>query len=186
MHHLVLDLDETLVHVVDQQITNFDFHFKLDGIALYGRIRPHCKLLIEYAFKNYASVSVWTAGTATYAYKVAKYIFTSDQLSKMAFFLTRRNVVQVKGQPCFKPLERLMSDPKAKKVGMTLCNTIIVDDKETTMRANPGNGIVIPAWRGDKRDTWLSKLIIILDGIKQNDMACGHYRQAINLKHLCS
>lgn len=180
--HLVLDLDETLISVVLKEIPNPDFTFNINKVTYYGKKRPNLDLFLKYVFDKYSSVSVWTAGTREYAKKVLNRIMTEEQIKKLTFFKSRRDVVLVKGGHNYKPLKKMFDDPIAQRIGMTVHNTIMIDDRAEVLRDNPGNGIKIPVWRGADKDKYLSKLIVILDGILHHNLGFGHYPQVIDLK----
>ena len=171
--NLVLDLDETLISVTLDTIKDYDFRFTIQGTKFYGKKRPGLELFLSYVFKHFASVSVWTAATMEYAKKVANNIFTKEQMEKIVFFKTRRDLSYDGFYPegsrhskkIYKPLEKIFNDPKAIKHNITKANTVMVDDRQDFMRYNPGNGIIIPPFKRQLRDKYLPKLLIVLDGI---------------------
>lgn len=179
--HLVLDLDETLIHVSMVPVKGADFVFSIQGTKYYGKKRPNLDLFLAFAFKRFDSVSVWTAATAEYARKVLNNIMTPVQQGKLAFFKTRRDLESGSPGPYFKPLAKIFGTPKAKQLGMTAKNTIMIDDRDDVLRANPGNGIKIPPWRGMSGDKYLPKLVIILDGVFHHNLGFGHYPKVIDL-----
>ena len=163
--NLVLDLDETLISVTLDAIKDYDFRFTIQGTKFYGKKRPGLELFLTYVFKHFASVSVWTAATMEYARKVANNIFTKEQMEKILFFKTRRDLSYDPNKKIYKPLQKIFSDPVAVKRNITKKNTVVIDDRLDFMRFNPGNGIVIPAFKRQVRDKYLPKLLIVLDGI---------------------
>lgn len=181
--HLVLDLDETLIHVSVRAISRPDFKFTLDGVTYYGRKRPHLDLFLKYAFRHFDSVSVWTAATKKYAEHVLNAIMTEEQRGRLLFFLTRRNLT-VSPEGYYKPLASMFRTQRAKQNGMKASNTIMVDDKADVLRDNIGNGILIPAWKAQAGDKYLSKMIIIMDGIFKNQLPMGHYESYLDLKYI--
>lgn len=180
--HLVLDLDETLISVSLSPIKKPDFIFTLQGEAYYGRKRPGLDMFLKFVFKRFNTVSVWTAATRCYAVQVLKHIMTPRQISKLAFFKTRQDLESEFGY--YKPLSKIFRDPVARRVHMTGKNTIMIDDKASVLRDNPGNGILIPAWKGGKSDNYLAKLIIIMDGIFHHNLGFGHFGHVLDLRHL--
>lgn len=182
--HLILDLDETLVSVSMDPIKDPDFKFTLQGIMYYGKKRPGLDLFLTFAFKRFVSVSVWTAATCEYARKVISNIMTPDQKEKLAFFNTRKDLETMNQVSYYKPLDKIFKANKAKKLGITKANTIMIDDKENVLVDNPGNGILIPAWKGNKKDKYLPKLLIILDGVMHHGIVFGHFPKVLDLRHL--
>lgn len=159
--NIVLDLDETLIHSSTRKPKTYDFIIDLkDDRPYYVKKRPKLEKFLSYIFKKYKTVSVWTAATHDYAIKVIENIFTAEQRKMLKFFHTRRHT-----RGGTKPLEIIFNSDEAKNLGIQSNNTIIIDDKPDVVYHNPGNGIIIPAWSGSPRDTYLMKLIIVLNGI---------------------
>lgn len=181
--HLVLDLDETLISVSLRPIKNPHFTFTLQGEKYYGRKRPGLDLFLSFAFKKFESVSVWTAATRDYALRIIQHIMTPEQRKSLAFLRTRRDLATEKG-PYYKPLKNIFATAGAKRIGMTIDNTVMVDDRDDVLRDNPGNGIKIPPWRGVRGDKYLPKLLIILDGILHHNLSFGHFGRVFDLKTL--
>jgi TFIIF-interacting CTD phosphatase-like protein len=182
--HLVLDLDETLIHVSMTAVKGYDFSFVLQEETYYGKKRPNLDLFLTFAFKRFESVSVWTAATADYAKRVLDKIMTPSQRKKLAFFKTRKDLETIPNGPYFKPLSKLFRDAKARKLSMKARNTIMIDDRDDVLRANPGNGIKIPPWKGCKTDKYLAKLLIVLDGAVHHQLDFGHYPRVFDLCEL--
>lgn len=182
--HLILDLDETLIHVSMTPIKNYDFTFTLQGTKYFGRKRPNLDLFLKFAFRKFDSVSVWTAATAEYAKRVLQHIMTSEQREALAFFKTRRDLESSSPGPYFKPLRKIFGTTKAKDMGMNTENTVMIDDRDDVLRDNPGNGIRIPAWKGQGEDKYLAKLIIILDGVLHHNLGFGHFPKVLDLRAL--
>lgn len=186
--HIVLDLDETLISIttLPTGIKDAEFTFILNGNTYYGKKRPGLDLFLTFAFKRFKTVSIWTAATEDYAYNVVMNIMTPAQRKKLAFLKTRKDLAHTSDNPksYFKPLEQIFQDPKAIKLGLTKEDTIMIDDRADVLSANQANGIMIPPWKGDRRDKYLPKLLIILDGVLHHNLGFGHYGGLIDLKHL--
>jgi len=182
--HLVLDLDETLIHVSLTPVKECDFTFVLQGTTYYGKKRPNLDLFLTFAFKRFHSVSIWTAATAAYAKKIINNIMTPDQQKNLAFFKTRKDLEKVNKGPYFKPLRKIFSTSKAHQLHMHKHNTIMIDDRDDVLHDNPGNGIKIPPYRGLNSDKYLPKLLIILDGILHHNIGFGHFSKVIDLQQL--
>lgn len=182
--HLVLDLDETLVSVSIRPIKEYDFMFALQGIQYYVKKRPGLALFLTFAFKKFKTVSVWTAATRDYAIIILEHIMNKSQLRKIIFFKTRCDLASESGNKYYKPLKKIFTDPIAIQLGINQDNTIMIDDRDDVLRDNPGNGIKIPPFKGDMRDKYLAKLLIILDGILHHNLGFGHFRHVMDLKSL--
>lgn len=179
--HLVLDLDETLIHITLRPMSSPDFTFRLDGDTYYGKKRPGLDLFLRYIFSKYTSVGVWTAATKSYADRVLHKIMSKEQIRQLKFLKTRRDLTRIPGQSYIKQLRRVFDTPE---YGMSPHNTIMIDDRADVLRDNPGNGLLIPAFKGSSRDRYLSKLIIILDGILHHNLGFGHFPKVLDLKTL--
>lgn len=180
--HLVLDLDETLIHVSMTPIKEPDFVFTIQGNKYFGKKRPSLDLFLKFVFDRFNSVSVWTAATAEYARKVLCHIMTPEQRKRLVFVKTRRDLETGVPGPYFKPLRKIFESIKAKEIGMIPQNTIMIDDRDDVLCDNPGNGIKMPPWRGLANDTYLAKLLIVLDGILQHNLGFGHFSRVIDLR----
>jgi TFIIF-interacting CTD phosphatase-like protein len=178
--HIVLDLDETLVCVSLEPTTHPDFKFKLDGLTYYGRKRPGLDLFLSYVFKKFKTVNIWTAATRPYGTIILNNIMTPSQIKRLTFFNTREDLTKVEGGSCTKQLKKIFNG----KHGLTPADTIMIDDRADVLRDNPGNGIKIPAWKGDKSDKYLPKLIIILEGIFYHNIGFGHFPSVLDLTTL--
>jgi carboxy-terminal domain RNA polymerase II polypeptide A small phosphatase len=185
--HIVLDLDETLIHVSTTPIFDKpDFTFSINGLKYYGRRRPGLEVFLKYVFSNFDTVSVWTAGVKQYAQRVIDKIMTPTQRKQLAFFYTRANLSVMSNGMYNKPLETIFMTPKAQKMGIKHDNTIMVDDRGEVLQANPGNGIEISSWTGHHQDRCLWQLIIIIDGLLKNNFKVGHFPSTFKLHELCN
>ena len=182
--NLVLDLDETLISVTLDTIKDYDFRFTIQGARFYGKKRPGLELFLSYVFKHFASVSVWTAATMEYARKVGNNIFTKEQMEKILFFKTRRDLSSDSGKKIYKPLQKIFDDQRSITYNITRANTVMVDDRLDFMRFNPGNGIVIPPFKRQVRDKYLPKLLIVLDGILYHRIDFSTMDTALILKDI--
>lgn len=158
--HLILDLDETMVHTFRpednfesiklEKGTSFEANvFKIkfeDGTIMHGVMRPGLKLFMSAMFKAFDSVSVWSAGTAPYVHKVLSAVF-GDNKKYFKFIMTRSDCNNLKidydDSICtYKPLSVVY----AKYPEMNSKNTIIIDDRHDVCEYNCMNNIVIPAF----------------------------------------
>jgi len=161
--HLFLDIDETLIHTSTKKIESASFVFTLSEIKYYVLVRPGLTKFMQYVFKNFESVNIWTAATKEYAHIIMKHILTEKQYTKLKFFNTRTHIIAGA-----KPLSVIFRNKEAIALGIKPENTIMIDDKPSVLKHNEGNGIVIPAWRGDDTDKYLLKLIVVMKGILEH------------------
>lgn len=159
---LFLDLDETLIHswespsfiekygiYTDPEVYR-KFHpigdyplaysISLEDTNLWGLYRPHLFEFLKFAEGYFESVVIWSAGIPEYVHQVTKQMFAETNL-KSPHLVWSRHHCAVHRDTYYKPLT--VSDFPVK---INLESTFFIDDKNTTFRENPKNGIVIPAW----------------------------------------
>jgi TFIIF-interacting CTD phosphatase-like protein len=164
--NIVLDLDETIIHS-HQNNRNYDFVVDIPGGGrYYVSKRPNLKLFLQFVYKEFRTVSYWTAATEPYAYAILKNILTVQQQERTPIIFTRKHlsIRRDNGRP-YKPLSKIFQLSFAQSNRILPSNTIMVDDLDQNFVANPGNGLVVPQFRGDPNDKVLSQLIIVLKGI---------------------
>lgn len=132
---LVLDLDETLMHLQD-------------GII---KVRPGATEFIK-KMSAIFEVVLFTASMPIYA-DVVMSLVDPNNLIKLRLY---RNHTTITGQTRTKDLETL---------GRDLKKIIIVDNLKESFSLQPENGICIDTWLGDKNDTKLSELGLRLEEI---------------------
>jgi hypothetical protein len=168
--NLILDMDGTLVGC------NANFRLDMDGkpteVTCYPR--PWLKEFLSFCFRNFASVSIWTAATRTWFEIVDARIFqpiirdinSEDPLGKYyqwklaitqehCLFHSTENEILT-----YKPLFRLWYSTEGAIPGFTSTNTLAIDDSPCTFTYNPHNGLVISRFHGpDDGDTALLTMI---------------------------
>lgn len=154
--HLILDLDETLVHTFDNRDRFLDFAEELTpeqkkrvyhlefpgGDSLWGYVRPYAEDFLRVAFEEFESVGVWSAGTKYYVGLIVQIVFKEQQ---PVFVMSRDqcNELRVKTEdiPCrYKPLEVVYE----KYPNHNESNTMIIDDRHDICAFNCMNNIRIP------------------------------------------
>ena len=194
--YVVLDIDSTLVFTMDDKMlnaleksvskSNYDLSkiiYKIpdpvDEMFAFGLKRPHIELFLQFCFWYFDGVCIWTAGTAMYAKKIVAELF-KDLPSPMAVF-TRNDCALDSTNTYYKPLSSMYK----KYPQMNASNTIIIDDNPTTIKDNPNNAILIPAYAVttslasiQKEDVAL--LVIMWNLLTQEYLECEDYR---TLKH---
>lgn len=154
--HLILDLDETLVHTFDEKDGLASFANDLTpeqrkriymiefpgGDTLWGYVRPYVEDFLRVAFNEFESVGVWSAGTQYYVANIVQVVF-KDQSPKFVMSRNQCNELKIKTEevPCrYKPLEVIYhSYPDHNPA-----NTVIVDDRHDICALNCMNNIRVP------------------------------------------
>ena len=129
---LVLDLDETLVHYVE------------DEESAYIQIRPGTEDFIS-DLSNYFEIIIFTAALKNYADIV---IDSIDPNNKIMGRLYRNHTNKI-GDINFKDLSKL---------GRDLKNVIIIDNNSCNFGLQPKNGLLIKDFEGDENDDELDFL----------------------------
>ena len=136
---LVLDLDETLIHCLDQQ-------------EIMPLIRPGTKKFLE-EMSNYYEVVIFTASVKDYADTILDQL---DPEHKFISFRLYREHTTVLKRTYLKDISKL---------GRDLSKVIIIDNASDNFRLQTDNGIFINTWIDDQTDTILFDLIPILKDI---------------------
>jgi TFIIF-interacting CTD phosphatase-like protein len=162
--NIVIDIDETLVKSFTDIESNKIFKESViyplvidrvyyiynrsspDDMILWGITRKHVKEFLEYVFKNFDLVIIWSAGIPQYVKVIVNYLF--EGLPYPDYVLDQ---TYCKVDPCsdmwYKPLTELRN----LNHNISLRNTIIVDDNRYNFIANISNGILIPPFNFDPR-----------------------------------
>lgn len=187
--NIVLDIDATLVHTHgdDDEYLNLKlfsdpkmikyrgrtYIMKLRDVTtppgsgeemkLYGIYRPYLKEFIDFCFKYFDNVVVWSAGKKKYVEKMCDIMFTDR--NKQPLLIYNYNDCEIYDDYIRKPLEKLYNDPRTKGM-MNAKNTYVVDDRDDTFSLNKQNGVLIPEYEADltvrginKKDENLLKLM---------------------------
>ena len=177
---IVLDLDETLVHCfhdirfvhsygiytdpemldlffpVDQPNRCFDIYIpEQEGMtegSLWVLKRPHLDTFLKYIHNNFDNIYVWSAGTQTYVEQVCYNLFDAYKCPKGIF--SRPFCISDYRGNLYKPLVNIHK-LLGSVTGFDLQTTFVLDDRKSTFRDNPENGILIPQWHPspDKQPT---------------------------------
>lgn len=191
--HLILDLDETLVHTFDpgdnlqkfiEKLSQEDrkriYHIEFPGSdSLWGFIRPGAQEFLRMAFSEFESVGVWSAGADYYVHMIVELVFKEQQ---PVFVMTRNecNELRVKYEetPCrYKPLEVVYH----KYPDHNEQNTVIVDDRHDICAYNCMNNIRIPEFKMDDMNYTIAAKDRTLE-ILANWMKSDEFRSAKDVR----
>lgn len=157
--NLVLDLDATLVSTtgmhdnLDTIFTNpncmdlrnrvywMDIGEPGNTEEIFGVIRPHVFEFLDYSFRYFENIFIWSSGDEEYVVPVCEFIFRPFCMKPKDIF-TGTNCEEDKKHNLHKPLSKL----EQKYKGITLKNTILIDDLSQNAKANPNNLIKIPKY----------------------------------------
>jgi len=138
---LVLDLDETLVHMKQDKI----------------HIRPGARDFINTANSHFELV-LFTAATTEYADYIMQFI---DPNHFMKLRLYRQHTTR----------DLAISIKDLKKLGRDLSKVIIVDNLKESFQLQQNNGICIKTWTGESQDSELKKLMEFLITVPYKNLA---------------
>ena len=180
--NIVLDIDATLVHTHgdDDEYVNLKlftdpkmakhrgrlYTMNLTDVTsppgtgeelkLYGIYRPWLKEFLDFCFKYFDNVVIWSAGKKKYVEKMCELMFTNR--NKQPLLIYNYNDCQITNDYIRKPLSKLYNDPRTKGM-LNEKNTYVVDDRDDTFAMNKDNGILIPEYEAE----------LNLKGIYKND-----------------
>jgi hypothetical protein len=178
--NLVLDIDECMVHTSTDMrkfrdlgifrdpnllslrkrtyrlvIDDLDTPGNANSNDIWGITRPHLYTALSYSFKYFKHIYVWSSGHKRYVNTMVNFIFRD--LPKPDGILTNDDCGIYNGDKFYKPLSHLYQ--KYSHHDLSPKTTIMLDDVPENMRANKGNGIVVPKYQPSPR----------LDHLKKND-----------------
>jgi RNA polymerase II subunit A small phosphatase-like protein len=176
---LLLDLDETLVHVTQDPTEKYTFSLVLDisgkPTPFYISTRPYLDQFLSEASQSFELV-LFTAAEKVYADPITSAI---DPKGLITHRLYRDHCMQWRG--------RLVKDLSC--LGRSLRKVVIIDvrnrqDSEENFKFQPTNGVKIEKFRGDLRDTALLDLLPLLEKVKGAADARGVVESLIKMnKH---
>lgn len=173
---LILDLDETLVHVKTTSILDPDFTFKGRGTTYYAIKRPHLDEFINSIIGKY-NIIIWSAGLDFYVDAIVREIFPENAIPDLIY---SRDFCDIR------PEDNYTIKPMSKLSGMLPCedHTLFIDDNPSTFSKNPENALWIKPFTGQKCDDVLSQLKDMLNDLYYYPVkASSVYKSAYN--HCC-
>ena len=170
--NIVLDIDATLVHTMDEEeeyknlklfsdpkmikYRGRTYCMKLvdvtsppgtgEEMKLYGVYRPYLKEFLDFCFKYFDNVVIWSAGKKKYVEKMCELMFTDRNSQPLLIY--NYNDCEIYDDYIRKPLTKLYNDPRAKGK-LNEKNTYVLDDRDDTFSLNKNNGVMIPEFETD-------------------------------------
>ena len=172
---IVLDLDETLVHSLDdklwfgirnearakgnKELLSRMYEIDVEGETIRGIVRDHASVFIEFIYNRFTIRGVYSAGVPSYVNAIVKVLFGDRHLD---FIFARdrcMNTLIDNDVMLSKPLDLIYSSVP----GANRYNTWIIDDRQDTAMHNKLNHIHIPEYDPMKgADNYLKYLIDFL------------------------
>ena len=170
-YHLILDIDETLIHSALGD----------EKTSIY--LRPNLKFFLNYCYKHF-NVGYWTLGTKKYCLHILHKILTKDQFERTKASsviisrcdegnkyedVLRSHTFEVKklDNHFTKPLQYLFDHPVYGHL-FKKQNTLLIDNNPIVTAVNPHNSILIPSFYNDSSDNFLLMIIKWLEKVKGN------------------
>ena len=165
--YLVLDVDGTLVAETGDDTT-------------LPKPRPHLQEFLQFAFKNFEKVAVWSAASPQWINPIVEKVIKPPQ----PFHFVWVNICVTRqaraSRECYgtvdvvKPLRKLTK----KFPEYAEHNTLILDDTPSTYKQNYGNAIGISSYTGGEDDTELLKVMEWITQWKEE------YHQTGTIRHI--
>nr|QBK89706.1 MAG: ctd-like (NLI interacting factor-like) phosphatase [Pithovirus LCPAC001] len=175
---IILDLDETLVHTSEKSLPtgkaglikfqqNSSNLYIIDTASLdgnriviekmWGHKRPHLKKFINFCFKRFVHVIIWSAGTDRYVKDIVNRVLCDIKCPHKVY--TRKDCFTDEEGILTKPINYLTTNNQDLS-RVNLNNTIIIDDRTQNFRFDPNNGVKIPIYNPfNSKDEALLKLM---------------------------
>jgi len=155
---VILDLDETLVHVPDHPL---DRRADFDVLGHDGYRRPHLAAFLD-GLRGRHDVAIWTTAQRDYADAIVSAIV--PWRSELAFVWTAEQCsphvdAQTGHRGAIKDIEAVRSE------GYDLSRTVMIDDAPERHPCSSANLVPIPPFLGDPRDTELGRLATFIEAL---------------------
>lgn len=171
--NIVLDIDATLVHT-HGDVDDFEtlkvfsdstkarlrrrlYSMKLIDVAsltgygvvsvLSGIYRPYLREFLDFCFKYFDNVIIWSAGKKKYVEKMCQIMFPLKNQQPLVIY-TYDDCDVGEEDYLKKPLTKIYNDPRTNGM-LNEKNTFILDDRDDTFSLNHHNGIQIPEFESD-------------------------------------
>ena len=174
---IVIDIDETLGHFIQNEVKKKYFHnygyiiennnnkilFKPNnkdkikvGIFL---IRPFAKYFLEKLNNLFFEIVIFSAGTKAYCDKILDILDINNNIIKYRLYRSHLS------------LRNINNDVKdLSLLGRDLSKVIMIDNFSENYKLQQDNGLPINSWFGDANDTSLRDLIPIMNYIVENNI----------------
>jgi len=172
-YHLVLDIDGTLIDHRKWNVGDEFTQLFIDDCNIY--FRPYLEEFMEWAFRTFKTVGVYTASQERWAHPILNYIlpfghefnfiwtFQDCEVvynNRMNWFTGEDEVVS----NLIKPLDKLYDSEIGIRRNMNRYNTLILDDTPQTFEENKENGVEITSYNslyeGDTALVWMKNVIM--------------------------
>lgn len=188
--NIVLDMDQTLI----------------DGVCSTKRVieRPHLELFLEWCFKTFDGIGIWTAANQAWFDYVNEKVF-EPMLQRISekngatlryqfdFVFAQDKCTNVwrysewHGHSVLTTEKRLRKLHRSKErfKQYTVLNTLMIDDTKTTFGCNYGNGIHIPPFEADEyTPNWRDDNALLKLRIYLRNVVIPHYKKYNTVRNL--
>jgi len=176
---MVLDLDETLVHSQNNNMlcrssAQSDFILRVyidrgqEPVKFFVNKRPHVDYFLD-VVRQWYDIVIYTASIEQYGERVIDVLDNNRGIFSRRYY--RQHCVMDMSNTFTKDLTIIHED---------LSSIFIIDNSPAAYRNFSDNAVSIPTWLNDRSDTWLLKLLPLLDGLrfcKDVRTVLGRHRQ---------
>lgn len=170
---IVLDLDHTLITSKEWKHKGQrpDWLIKYNDYTEAIYKRPGATEFLEYCFRTFRSVGIWTASIGKRAQVIVRELLPKD--TKLAFLMTREHCQQ-SAEQFHKPLRVLWDCPFLREAGFLPSNTILIDDNPISALISLENLILVPPYIKPNLDDY-----VLVDLVKylSNIINCSDIRK---------
>jgi RNA polymerase II subunit A small phosphatase-like protein len=169
---VVLDLDQTLLHGVEQSHYDDEFcsnyNFSVLNASHYIYLRPYLKTFLSALLLRF-QVAVWTAASQEYCDEIVEKLF--PKRDDLLFVYSSHNTsTRYNTETGYHEPIKALKKIKDKRKPSNLKRVVVIDDNNCTFQMNFGNGILIPKFNdpeNQRTDTILLHLLEYLDFLDQ-------------------
>lgn len=151
---LILDLDETLIHAVDDPL-EFSPDFSVERYLVYQR--PYVMEFLTICATVF-DIAVWSSGSSKYVNAIVDALFPEEK----PVFIWSRDRCAERRDPETDSTFFKKDLKKVARRGYSLSRTVIVEDDPRNVLGQYGNAVYIKPFRGNPKDNELEKLLPLL------------------------
>ncbi len=151
---LILDLDETLIHSVDNALGS-EADFSVGELLVYQR--PHLREFLKGCSEVF-DIAIWSSGGSEYVSAIVNVIFPVTQ----PVFVWSRSRCTEKFDPETNCVFFKKDLKKVTRRGYSLKKILVVEDQKRNLQGQYGNAVYVSPFLGDMNDAELKDLLPFL------------------------
>lgn len=167
---IVLDLDATMIHSRELKNSKDDAYYGLKKFENFYVMsndyivveRPGCQEFLNYVFKNFEHVIVWTAASKDYAEFIIDKCITKEESRELSWYFFSYHCNLSEDKYCSSKDLKLLTQ-YFNIDDCDDCSICILDDYSDVAKGNPGKCIIAPPFDSEEeksyKDGFFKKLI---------------------------